>query len=505
MNSQLKHTVSGVRALFRAVKSPARALSMTALCTALSGVSLSAAVQYWDTSAASGLTGGTGTWSTVTTDTFWATSASPGTTAPTFWTDGNDAYFNAGTNTVTVSGTVAAGTIQNNNSNVTTNISGGSILLATAISTSGGNSTNNSLTFASTTSIKLNNTTSQGRVSLNGATGAITINGVISDNTATTDSLRISGTVNLGGTNTFGGGVQVQNAAKLTVTNANAFGSGNILFSQSGSTNQTGTLEFNLASNATVSKTIIYTGGTGNSATINSSGSGAVTYNGAMTFSSQLGSISGLYGSVGALTLKLGGTSTAANTFSGVIKDSGTGTNITSLVKQDASVWTISGANTYTGTTTVSGGTLALGAANSINNSATNAITLAGGTLQSSFSHNLDLATLSLTAGTASVLDLSTGGTFVFADSHSATWGSGATLSIIGTFTDGVSVRFGVDASGLDGTQLDKITINGVAASINSSGFLVTAIPEPSTYAALAGTLCATGALVVRRRRDSRD
>mgnify|MGYP000940722718 CR=1 FL=1 len=59
----------------------------------------------------------------------------------------------------------------------------------------------------------------------------------------------------------------------------------------------------------------------------------------------------------GAKTLTLGGTSTTAdNLISGAIADNG----VVSLTKTDAGTWVLSGANTYTGATTISGGTLKL-------------------------------------------------------------------------------------------------------------------------------------------------
>jgi autotransporter-associated beta strand protein len=57
-----------------------------------------------------------------------------------------------------------------------------------------------------------------------------------------------------------------------------------------------------------------------------------------------------------ARTLTLNGTSTAANTISGTIANNGAG--IMSLIKAGAGTWVLSGANTYTGVTTVSLGTL---------------------------------------------------------------------------------------------------------------------------------------------------
>ncbi|MCW1884299.1 autotransporter-associated beta strand repeat-containing protein [Luteolibacter flavescens] len=58
--------------------------------------------------------------------------------------------------------------------------------------------------------------------------------------------------------------------------------------------------------------------------------------------------------------LILGGTSTAANSVSGVISN-GVGANtITAVEKIDAGTWTLSGDNTYTGSTTVTAGTLSI-------------------------------------------------------------------------------------------------------------------------------------------------
>ncbi|MEY4387903.1 MAG: toxins and related Ca2+-binding domain, partial [Verrucomicrobiota bacterium] len=74
-------------------------------------------------------------------------------------------------------------------------------------------------------------------------------------------------------------------------------------------------------------------------------------------------------------TLQLDGTSTG-NQITGVI---GNGANLVSLVKSGASTWTLSGANTYTGNTTVSNGSLALTGSGAI--LSTNITVVSGGTL----------------------------------------------------------------------------------------------------------------------------
>ena len=63
-------------------------------------------------------------------------------------------------------------------------------------------------------------------------------------------------------------------------------------------------------------------------------------------------------------TLSLTGTSTAGNTLSGAIANSATGT--TSISKTGAGTWALAGSNTYTGSTSVTAGTLQVNTANSL-------------------------------------------------------------------------------------------------------------------------------------------
>lgn len=81
-----------------------------------------------------------------------------------------------------------------------------------------------------------------------------------------------------------------------------------------------------------------------------------------------------------------------------------------------------------------------------------------------------------------------------FNDSSAQVWLDG-TIAITG-FQEGV-IRFGTDANGLNAAQLSAI--DGGAYTLDSSGFL-TAVPEPSTFALLAGGV-ALGLILVRRRR----
>jgi hypothetical protein len=98
----------------------------------------SAANQYYDSSATDGLTPGNATWDAGTTAA-WADSATPGTTSPVAWVNGNDAFFQTGgSSTVTLAGEVSAASLQQV-SGTTTLAGGGSLSLTSGnVTLSGG-------------------------------------------------------------------------------------------------------------------------------------------------------------------------------------------------------------------------------------------------------------------------------------------------------------------------------------------------------------------------------
>jgi fibronectin-binding autotransporter adhesin len=96
----------------------------------------------------------------------------------------------------------------------------------------------------------------------------------------------------------------------------------------------------------------------------------------------------------GAVSLTFQGTSTGANTFAQVINDS-TVSGATTVSKAGIGTWVLTGANTYSGTTTVSAGTLLVNSPGSI--AASSAVTVAAtGTLGGNGTIN---GTVSVTAG----------------------------------------------------------------------------------------------------------
>ena len=89
-------------------------------------------------------------------------------------------------------------------------------------------------------------------------------------------------------------------------------------------------------------------------ATLSATGTGAVNF-------SSTGNL-GVENTNAAQNFTLTGSSTATNNLSSNIVDNGTGP--TSVTKSGVGLWQLSGINTYSGNTTISGGTLQLGVNN---------------------------------------------------------------------------------------------------------------------------------------------
>ena len=89
------------------------------------------------------------------------------------------------------------------------------------------------------------------------------------------------------------------------------------------------------------------TGGGG----ISNNGTGALTFS-AANFNTAVAT------ATGNRILTLGGSNTGNNSITGIIQDNGSGTGRIGLIKNDVGSWSLSGANTYSGTNTVNLGTL---------------------------------------------------------------------------------------------------------------------------------------------------
>jgi len=224
-----------------------------------------------------------------------------------------------------------------------------------------------------------------------------------------------------------------------------------------------------LANGSGAGATLIYTG-TGETVTraidmqsvtasvtiTNNGGSGALT----------LGNITS--SGTGSHTLILNGTNNNANTISGTIVDTG-GINKTSLAKSGSGKWVLSGQNTYTGSTTVNSGVLALDYSSSGSNnnpilSSTSTLSLLGGTLQ--------LNGGSYTQTVASTI-VNTGTSFVQQTGGSSKLGMGAI-----TFTAG-AVDFSADSiattsnSVTNGILSQRATVAGANFAMKSGSNIV--------------------------------
>ena len=211
----------------------------------------------------------------------------------------------------------------------------------------------------------------------------------------------------------------------------------------------------------------------------------------------------------------------------------------TSLTKSGAGLLTLSGTNTYTGSTYVNAGTLSvigslssgsvgvssgatLRGTGSIGGATTLASgsTLAAGVNASTIGSLTFTSTLDVTAATVSLKLNSTSGTFDSFIANGLTLG-GATLSLVdlgsGVWTGASSFTILNNTSGnsvsgtffglTEGASLtvgsNNFTVSYLGGTGNDITLTVSAVPEPATYAALFGTLV-LGVTVMHRRRSKK-
>ncbi len=247
----------------------------------------------------------------------------------------------------------------------------------------------NAVTFddsATDFSVNLTSIVKPESLTLNNTANAFSISGTGSISGPT--GLAKSGThsLTLATANAFTGGVTISSGV-LRITRPEALGSGaktvtlrsgsDKLLELDGSTGNITlppTISFltsgingvirNTAGNNTIAGAFTMTDGNGNTRIISDGG--------ALTLS---GNISA---NISSRVLDLSGTSTAANTFSGVLSN----TSTPALTKTGAGTWTLSGANTYGGATTVTAGTLKLAHDSALGSTAARTTVSTGARLQ---------------------------------------------------------------------------------------------------------------------------
>jgi autotransporter-associated beta strand protein len=312
--------------------------------------------------------------------------------------------------------------------------------------------------------------------------------------------------VTLTGNNTFGGNITV-NSGGLRILNLAALGTGpktinanngsngrsqfyldgaggNIVipadFSFRTSTNDASRPAIgNLAGDNVIEGGLTLTSGGGD--TLVRVYSGSLTFNGLITTSAP-----------SVRYLRLGGTAGTTGTVNGRLTN---GNTPLGLIVYGPNMWTLTNSqNDYTGATTVSGGTLALGADNVLPDST--AVTLGAGTLNAAIFKDI-AGTLDCTGVAA--INLGAGAALAFLDSSAVDW-TGGTLSITGTFVPGNgvdpgvganpgSLRFGTTNGGLTPSQLASISAPGWSGfALDAYGYLTaTAGLGYSAWAAVNG------------------
>ncbi|MEI6072621.1 MAG: autotransporter-associated beta strand repeat-containing protein, partial [Verrucomicrobiae bacterium] len=368
--------------------------------------------------------------------------------------------------------------------------------------------------------------TSYGRLQLaDGFTGTIDTNGqsVTFANAIGVGALKTaaltkagSGNLTLAAANTYTGATTVS-AGTLKVGNATALSTSAVSVTSGAALDLNGTVM-----TGTNALTLNGTGITSGGALINSSAT-AGTYAGLIT----LGSASSIIAGTGNIAVSNPGTITGAYglTLGGAQNGSLAsiiGTGAGTLTKQDAGTWILSGANTYTGTTTVTGGLLNLNVAEIAgtsgplgNSTAANSIVLQGGGLQFTSNNTYDysgrlqladastgtintngqnvtfanaigvgsLKTGALTKSGSGTLTLNAANTYT-----GTTTVSGGTLKVgnataLGTGTASVTSGAALDLNGTVMTGTNGLTLNGTG--VNGSGALMNSSASAGTYAGL--------------------
>jgi len=222
----------------------------------------------------------------------------------------------------------------------------------------------------------------------------------------------------------------------------------------------------NITSNRAIS--VFSSMGTGTRVSVYNNGSGTITFTGGMYTEST---------TTVAQTIELGGSNVGDNYQSGIVKNSGVGasaSNVLSLEKSGAGKWILSGNNTYTGTTTLTLGTL--GFAHSSGFGVGGNIIFKGGTLQYN-GVSTDLSSR-IKSSTSTIIIDTNGQSVTFASALPSTNTGGLTKTGTGTLTIPISNLY-----------TGATTVSGGTLATGGSQ----AIPDASTVTVSSGAILLLG------------
>jgi autotransporter-associated beta strand protein len=306
-----------------------------------------------------------------------------------------------------------------------------------------------------------------------GVGGNVTVSGIVSgagnsySNTTTSVVKDGAGILTFSGANTYTGDTRVE-AGTLTVAAGGTLGNGSDVFVSSGAF-------LRLLTNSVVSSiqgadtnAAIVFGSPISRLTMNGANKGTVVQNGRMT-------------GEGGLTLAASGNTvlrlTADNDFIGSTVVSGGTLELATTGENQGAL------RLTTSVSVASGATLLISDSDQIRDTAS--ITLSGGTIQRGSGVNEIFGNLNISGG--STLDFGSGaiGTLQF-QTYSYT---GSSLVEVQNFLAGNRLQF--LSSSFNSGSLTQFDFNGIgySTSLESGYFTITAIPEPSTYLAVAGLI----------------
>jgi autotransporter-associated beta strand protein len=423
-----------------------------------------AAPLYWDTSTSAGLQAGNGNWSLSGggANLRWSTAI---TGSPTLanWTNGSDAFFEtSGTSLVSVNGAITVNSMIFDGTGYTIGFTSGSLSLVGSNITTNADATISTVLSGSVGLTKLGASI----LTLSGAniyTGGTTLSA---------GTLKLSGTGTLGSTSgslTVNAGTLDLNGTTQTV--GNFTGSGGTVLNNNTGTNITFTIGNGNGTGGNYQGVIAdHSSGTGTVA-LTKTGTGTITLSGANTYSGGT--------TVGAGTLFVNNTS-GSGTGTGTVTVNGTGTlggngTISGAVNVSAS-----GATINPGATAGAIGTLNTGALTLSNSSKFSVDMLSGSgnadQINVTGAVNITLATLQL--------NIPNGTVFAAGDQY---------VLINNDLADAISGTFANAPAGTDTIDGYSWIVSYTSANGLGNDFVLTAVPEPSTWLAAALALGAIG------------